>query len=154
MSGAAATSAGLAFLGGGSIATGGLGMAGGTALLTGVGAISGAGAAAASSRRLGWSAGQIVVDAIKLDVVARLVILDADNDAEKARRVVEGLQAPLDDVSSNIRQLSEQIIALRADNQRLTAENQQLRELEAKRDDATMAETALQVVIERIPVVA
>jgi hypothetical protein len=154
MSGAAATSAGLAFLGGGSIATGGLGMAGGTALLTGVGAISGAGAAAASSRRLGWSAGQIVVDAIKLDVVARLVILDAENDDEKARRVVEGLQARLDEVSSNVRQLSEQIIALRADNQRLTADIQQLRELEAKRDDATMAETALRVVIERIPVVA
>lgn len=37
-SGAAATSYGLAFLGGGAIATGGLGMAGGTAVVTGLGA--------------------------------------------------------------------------------------------------------------------
>jgi outer membrane murein-binding lipoprotein Lpp len=153
MSGAAATSAGLAFLGGGSLAAGGFGMAGGTALLAGAGALGGAGAAAAGSRWTGWSAGQVVIDAIKLDVVARLVILDAEGDDEKARRVVEGLQARLDEVSSKVRQLSEQIRALRAENQRLSAENEQLRaQWEAERDDATMAETALQVVIGRIPV--
>lgn len=153
MSGAAATSAGLAFLGGGSIASGGFGMAGGAALLTGLGAVSGAGAAAGASHRLGWSAGQVVIDAIKLDVVTRLVILDAENDDEKARRVVEGLQTRLADVTTKIRQLSEQLIELRADNQRLSAENEQLRvQLEAERDNATMAETALQVVIDRIPV--
>lgn len=153
MSGAAATSAGLAFLGGGSVAAGGLGMAGGTALLTGVGALSGAGAAAASSRMTGWSAGRVVVDAIKLDVVARLVLLDAEGDDEKARRVVEGLQARLDEVTVKIRRLSEQIQALRAENTRLSAENRRLRDrLEAEREDATMAGTALQVVIERIPV--
>lgn len=102
LSGAAATSAGLAFLGGGSIAAGGFGMAGGTALLTGVGAIGGASAAAVGSRLTGWTSGQVVVEAIKLDVVTRLVILDAEGDDEKARRVVEGLQARLDEVTSKI----------------------------------------------------
>jgi hypothetical protein len=151
LSGAAATSAGLAFLGGGSVAAGGFGMAGGTALLTGVGALGGAGAAAAGSRLSGWTAGQVVIDAIKLDVIARLVILDAEGDDEKARRVVEGLQARLDEVSATIRRLSEQIIALRFENERLTAENEELSaRWEAERADATMAGTALQIVIDRI----
>lgn len=153
LSGAAATSAGLAFLGGGSVAAGGLGMAGGTALLTGAGAISGAGAAALGSRRIGWSAGQVVIDAIKLDVVTRLVILDAEGNDEKARRVVEGLQARLDEVTAKIALLSDQLRTLRSENQRLTAENDELRtRLETERDDASMAEAALQVVIDRLPV--
>ncbi|MFC4942528.1 hypothetical protein [Pseudonocardia sp. GCM10023141] len=153
MSGAAATSAGLAFLGGGSLAAGGLGMAGGTALLTGVGAIGGAGAVAAGARWSGWSAGQIVIEAIKLDVVTRLVILDAEGDDEKARRVVEGLQARLDEVTTKIGLLSERLSGLRAENRLLTAENERLRtQLEAERDDAAMAEAALQVVIDRFPV--
>ena len=63
LSGAAATSAGLAALGGGSMAAGGFGMAGGTALLTGLGAIGGAGAAAAGSRVSGWSVAQVVARA-------------------------------------------------------------------------------------------
>lgn len=153
MSGAAATSAGLAALGGGSIAAGGLGMAGGTAVLAGIGALGGVGAAAAGSRLSGWSAGQVVAEAITLDVVTRLVILDAEGDDEKARRVVEGLQARLDEVSAKIRRLSEQLRRLTADNQRLSVENEQLRaRWKDERADAAMAEVALQVVIERIPV--
>jgi hypothetical protein len=50
LSGAAATSAGLAALGGGSLAAGGLGMAGGTALIAGVGTITGAGTASMARR--------------------------------------------------------------------------------------------------------
>lgn len=152
-SGAAATSVGLAALGGGSLAAGGFGMAGGTALLAGVGALGGAGAGAAGSRIRGWSSAEVVAAAVKLDVVTRLVILDADGDEEKARLVVQGLQARLDEVTVKIARLGEQLRRLSADNARLTEENQRLREhLESERVEARTAETALQVVIERLPV--
>lgn len=153
LTGAAATSAGLAALGGGSVAAGGFGVAGGTALLTGLGALGGAGAGAAGSRVTGWSASQVVGAAVKLDVVARLVLLDAEGDEAKARLVVEGLQARLDEVGVTIGQLAEQLGRLAADNSRLTAENEELRrQLEAERDEAETARTALEVVIDRIPV--
>lgn len=155
LTGAAATSAGLAALGGGSVAAGGFGVAGGTALLTGVGVLGGAGAGAAGSRLAGWSASQVVGAAVKLDVVARLVLLDAEGDEAKARLVVEGLQARLDEVGVTIGRLAEQLRRLATDNSRLTAENDELRRrLEAERDEAETARTALEVVIDRIPVSA
>jgi hypothetical protein len=155
LSGAAATSAGLAALGGGSLAAGGFGVAGGTALLTGLAALGGAGAGAAGSRVTGWSASQVVAAAVKLDVVARMVLLDAENDEAKARLVVEGLQARLDEVGTTIGRLAEQLRRLSTENARLTAENQELRRrLEAERSEAETARTALEVVIDRIPVSA
>jgi hypothetical protein len=154
-SGAAATSVGLAALGGGSLAAGGFGMAGGTALLAGVGAIGGASAGAAGSRIRGWSSAEVVAAAVKLDVVTRLVILDADGDEEKARLVVQGLQTRLDEVTVKIGRLGEQLRRLSADNTRLTEENQRLRKhLASERAEARTAESALQVVIERLPVQA
>jgi hypothetical protein len=153
LSGAAATSAGLAALGGGSVAAGGFGMAGGTALLAGLGALGGAGAAAAGSRISGWNAAQVVAEAVKLDVVTRLVIIDAEGDDAKARLVVEGLQARLDEVTATIARLAERQKALAADNTRLASENEQLRgELQAEREATETAEAALRIVIERIPV--
>jgi hypothetical protein len=153
LSGAAATSAGLAALGGGSVAAGGFGMAGGTALLAGIGGLGAAGAAAAGSRFSGWSAAQVVAEAVKLDVVTRLVILGAENDDAKARLVVEGLQARLDEVTAVLGRLAERQRTLSADNSRLSAENEQLRaELAVEREGAEAAEAALRVVIERIPV--
>lgn len=154
-SGAAATSAGLAALGGGSVAAGGFGMTGGTVLLTGLGALGGVGAGAAGSRVTGWSASQVVAAAVKLDVVARMVLLDAEGDEAKVRLVVEGLQGRLDEVTTTIGRLAEQLRRLSADNDRLTAENKELRRLlEAERAEAETAQTALEVVIERIPVSA
>lgn len=153
LTGAAATSAGLAALGGGSVAAGGFGVAGGTALLTGLGALGGTVAGAAGSRITGWSASQVVGAAVKLDVVARLVLLDAEGDEAKARLVVEGLQARLDEVGTTIGRLAEQLRRLSAENSRLTTENEELRrQLEAERDEAETAQTALEVVIGRIPV--
>lgn len=154
-SGAAATSAGLAALGGGSVAAGGFGMAGGTVLLTGLGALGGVGAGAAGSRVTGWSASQVVAAAVKLDVVARMVLLDAEGDEAKARLVVEGLQGRLDEVTTTIGRLAEQLRRLSTDNDRLTAENKELRRrLEAEQAEAETAQTALEVVIDRIPVSA
>jgi hypothetical protein len=155
LSGAAATSAGLAALGGGSMAAGGLGMAGGTALLSGLGAIGGAGVGAAGARLSGFSTSQVVAAAVKLDVVARMVLLDAENDDAKARLVVEGLQARLDEVGATIGRLAEQLRRLSADNSRLTVENVELRKrLQAERAEAETAGAALEVVIDRIPVKA
>jgi hypothetical protein len=153
LSGAAATSAGLAALGGGSVAAGGFGMAGGTALLSGLGALGGAGVGAAGARMSGLSASQVVGAAVKLDVVARMVLLDAENDEAKARLVVEGLQARLDEVGTTLGRLAEQLRRLSAENSRLTAENVELRrQLEAEQAEAQAAGAALQVVIDRIPV--
>lgn len=153
LTGAAATSAGLATLGGGSIAAGGFGVAGGTALLTGLGGFTGAGAAVAAgtgfeSRR----SGQIVIDAIKLDLVTRLVIIDADGDNEKAKRVVESLQVRLVEVAAMANQLAEQIRVLSDKNTKLTAENRDLRaRLREEHSQAQMAEATLEVVLERLP---
>lgn len=153
LSGAAATSAGLAALGGGSVAAGGFGMAGGTVLLSGLGALGGAGAGAAGARLSRFSASQVVAAAVKLDVVARMVLLDAENDEAKARLVVEGLQARLDEVGTTIGRLAEQLRRLSADNSRLAADNVELRtRLQAEQADAETAQAALEVVIDRIPV--
>lgn len=155
LSGAAATSAGLAALGGGSVAAGGFGMAGGTALLSGLGALGGAGAGAAGARLSGFSTSQVVAAAVKLDVVARMVLLDAENDEAKARLVVEGLQARLDEVGVTIGRLAEQLRRLSTDNARLSTENIELRKrLRVEQADAETTQTALEVVIDRIPVKA
>ena len=83
----------------------------------------------------------------------RLVILGAENDDAKARLVVEGLQARLDEVTAVLGRLAERQRTLSADNSRLSAENEQLRvELAAEREGAEAAEAALRVVIDRIPV--
>ena len=85
LSGAAASSAGLAALGGGSVAAGGFGVAGGTALVTSLGGLSGVGVAATGARAAGWTTGQLVADTVKLDVITRLVILEAEGDDEQAQ---------------------------------------------------------------------
>lgn len=152
LTGAAATSAGLATLGGGSLAAGGFGVAGGTALITGLGAVTGAGVAATGTRIVGWSSGQIVADAIKLDLITRLVFLDAQNDDEKARRVVEGLQVRLTEVTGKIAQLAEQLRVLAEDNTRLRADNTELRDkLREQHTQAQLAGTALEIVLDRLP---
>jgi hypothetical protein len=155
LSGAAATSAGLAALGGGSVAAGGFGVAGGTALLTGLGALGGAGVGAAGSRMAGLSSSQVVAAAVKLDVVARMVLLDAEGDEVKARLVVEGLQARLDELGATLGRLAEQLRALKVENSRLSAENTELRRrLETEQAEVETAQAALEVVIDRIPVSA
>lgn len=155
LSGAAASSAGLAALGGGSVAAGGFGVAGGTALVAGLGGLSGAGVAATGARAVGWTSGQLVADTIKLDVITRLVILDTEGDDEKARRVVESLHARLNDVTAKIRELAEQMRKLSEANARLTKENEELREqLREQQRQAELAETVLEVVIDRLPAAA
>lgn len=152
LSGAAATSAGLATLGGGSIAAGGFGVAGGTALITTLGAVTGAGAGAAGSRLTGWSSGRVVGDTVRLHLVTAMVLIATQHDDEKARRVVESLQARLVEVTTSIAMLGDRLRALSEDNVRLTRDNQRLRsELQDQQSQARVAESALEIVLDRLP---
>lgn len=147
LSGAAATSAGLAALGGGSLAAGGFGMAGGTIFVTGIGAFAAGAAAAGGARATRWSTpGEIAHEALVAAVVTRLITLDQEHDEEKAKRVVMALQTRLDDVTATIARLGDRI-------RELAEENDELRsKLEAQRDEAQIAESTLQVAIDRIDI--
>lgn len=161
LSGAAATSAGLAALGGGSLAAGGLGMAGGTALLIGAGGVAGASALAAGGKWTGWTVGQLVADAIKLEVVTRLVLIDNEGDDEKARKVVEALHQRLTvlaerlhEAASKIQEYREQIEELKKENERKDAEihdlQDKLRQTQRTRAELELGATALRVAGKRI----
>lgn len=158
LSGAAATSAGLAMLGGGSIAAGGFGVLGGTILVTGVSGVFAAGAAGATTRFSRIGAAAVVADAIKLDLLAKLVLADSQDRDQKLRRVAEGLQNRINDFSEKINLLSERIATLKSDNTRLRAENGSLKEeLATLREERTSAENAkatLEVVLDRLPAMA
>ncbi|VFA96602.1 Uncharacterised protein [Nocardia cyriacigeorgica] len=148
LSGAAATSAGLAALGGGSLAAGGFGVAGGTALLTGLGGVAGASVGAAGARLSQRTAGQVITDAIKLDLVTRMIF---EEDDEKARRVAESLQQRIVELATLTNRLADEIRELSKDKARLTAENRELRKrLRQQYEEAQLAETALDIVVGRL----
>lgn len=155
LTGAAAVSAGLAMLGGGSLAAGGFGVAGGTLLLTGVGGLAGAGVAAAGVRYSPLGSQAIASEAVKLDLVARMVLADAPDRDEKMRRVVESLQERLNDVTNRIGLLVETINTLKQEKAATTAENTELRarvrDLEAELTETKQAQTTLELVRERLP---
>ncbi|CAM2972645.1 Chromosome partition protein Smc [Prescottella defluvii] len=155
LTGAAATSAGLAMLGGGSLAAGGFGVAGGTLLLTGVGGLAGGGVAAAGVRYSPLGSQAIAAEAVKLDLVARMVLADAPDRDEKIRRVVESLQDRLNEVTDRVGLLVEKIESLKQEKAATSAENTALRErikdLEAELEDTKQAQTTLELVRERLP---
>jgi len=140
LTGAAATSAGLATLGGGSIAAGGFGVAGGTALLTGLGGLSGLGLGALGARLAGWGTGLVLADALRLAVLARILLRENEADDQLARRVVMTLKARLAQLSGAIDALKAKLDEATADNRRLTKENEWLK---AALDDARLAESTL-----------
>lgn len=113
-SGAVATTAGMAALGGGSIAAGGLGMAGGAALITGVTGAAGAGAAALGGRATGFTVAQVAADAIKLHVVTQLVLRDVDGNEEAAKAVIVSLRERVANLGQTVASLAERIETLRA----------------------------------------
>lgn len=155
LTGAAATSAGLAALGGGSLATGGLGVAGGTMLLSGVGGFAFASAAAAGTRFSPLASRTIAAEAVKLDLVARVVLVDSPDRDEKMRRVVESLQESINSLSDRTRLLVDKIQSLKAEKSEADAENKRLRNeintLKDELDEARAASTTLKVVRDRIP---
>ncbi len=90
LSGAALTSASLAFIGGGSLAAGGLGMAGGTAIIAGGGALIGALSGTGASRAIVSMAdadGFVYREASKLLCYCRSVLLDRFGDVDSARKI-------------------------------------------------------------------
>ena len=133
-SGAVATSAGMAALGGGSVAAGGLGMAGGAALITGVSGAAGAGAATLGGRVTGFTAARIAADAIRLHVVTQLVLRDVDGNEEAAKAVIVSLRERIASLGKTIVTLAERTETLRAQLQAKQAE------LDAERKQRLAAE--------------
>ncbi|MFI9536898.1 hypothetical protein ACIG56_27065 [Nocardia fusca] len=113
-SGAVATSAGLAAIGGGSIAAGGLGMAGGAALITGFSGAAGAGVATLAGRAAGFTAARVAADAIRLHVVTQLVLRDVDGNEEAAKAVIVSLRERVTNLGKTVVALAERIETLRA----------------------------------------
>ncbi len=112
-SGAVATSAGMAALGGGSVAAGGLGMIGGAALITGVSGAAGAGAATLGGKVTGFTAARVAADAIRLHVVTQLVLRDVDGNEEAAKAVIVSLRERIASFGKTIVTLAERIETLR-----------------------------------------
>ncbi|GAB3250316.1 hypothetical protein GCM10027562_09800 [Arthrobacter pigmenti] len=120
--GAVATSAGMAAIGGGSLAAGGFGMAGGAALITSFGGAVGAGAATLGGKTTGFTAVRVAADAIRLHVVTQLVLRDVDGNEEAAKAVIVSLRERVANLGGTVAALAERIENLRA-------------QLEAKKDE-------------------
>lgn len=90
LSGAALTSASLAFVGGGALAAGGLGMAGGTAIIAGGGALLGTIGGTGASKVIASMTnadGFVFVEASKLLSFCRYVLLDKCPDIDSVKRI-------------------------------------------------------------------
>lgn len=94
LSGAALTSASLAFVGGGALAAGGLGMAGGTAIIAGGGALLGTIGGTGVSKVIASMTnadGFVFVEASKLLCYSRYVLLDMCSDTDSVKRIQASL---------------------------------------------------------------
>ena len=90
LSGAALTSASLAFVGGGALAAGGFGMAGGTAIIAGGGALLGTIGGTAASKAMTTMTnadGFVFAEASKLLCYCRYVLLDEYSDIDSVKRI-------------------------------------------------------------------
>jgi hypothetical protein len=106
LSGAAATSAGLALLGGGSVAAGGLGMAGGTAIIAGTASVGAAGVGAAGTWLAGAPPTDVVVESAKLEVLFEYLLVREERSEELQRLVVTRLQEQISDLVTEINELT------------------------------------------------
>jgi hypothetical protein len=133
-SGAVATTAGMAALGGGSIAAGGLGVAGGAALITGLTGAAGAGAATLGGRATGFTAARVAADAVRLHVVTQLVLRDVDGDEEAAKAVIVSLRERVANIGKTVADLVEKIEEQKAQlrTKQAEADAERQRRLEAE----------------------
>lgn len=109
LSGAALTSACLAYLGGGAIAIGGLGMAGGTAAIVGGGAILGLGVGAGVGGAVG-AAGLMgkkntIIQSAKLLVSIREIFLNDEHDVEYSNSIYEKYVQNITDIEKGLVEL-------------------------------------------------
>lgn len=94
LSGAALTSASLAFVGGGALAAGGFGMAGGTAIIAGGGALLGTIGGTGASKVIASMTnadGFVFAEASKLLCYSRYVLLDKYSDTDSVKRIQASL---------------------------------------------------------------
>lgn len=112
LSGAALTSASLAFLGGGALAVGGAGMAGGTMLIAGggalIGAVGGTGVSAVASMALATNASYVLDECSKLIAFCEEVLLKRDSDTDSVMAIYNAL-------GQRIVELEAQIEAIKRD---------------------------------------
>ena len=112
LSGAALTSACLAMAGGGAIAMGGLGVAGGIAAIAGGGAllgVAGSGAAAAAVLAFAKKSPEFTLSqTVKLEVVLREVMLNAQQDTESAQAVISRLQSQIRNLQNELDRLTKE----------------------------------------------
>lgn len=146
-SGAVATSAGLAAIGGGSIAAGGLGMAGGAALITGFSGAVGAGAVTLAGKAAGITAARITADAIRLHVVTQLVLRDVDGNEEAAKAVIVSLRERVTGLGKTVALLAARIDHLRA---QLEAKQAEVNEERSQRLAAEDRVARFRVVADRL----
>ena len=114
LSGAAATSAGLALLGGGSVAAGGLGMAGGTAIIAGTAGVGAAGVGAAGTWLAGAPPTDVVVESAKLEVLFEYLLVREEKSDDLQRLVVTRLQEQISDLVTEINDLTSLVGGLKA----------------------------------------
>ena len=146
-SGAVATTAGMAALGGGSIAAGGFGMAGGAALITGFTGMVGAGAAAMGGRASGFTVARVAADAIRLHVVTQLVVRDVEGDEDAAKAIVVSLRERVANLGAVVAALAERYEAVRA---QLDAKQAELDAERQKRQDAEARMSRVLLAAERL----
>ncbi|WP_137148198.1 hypothetical protein [Mycolicibacterium sp. CR10] len=96
----------------------------------------------------------VVVETLRGDLITQLVIIDAEHDEEKAKRVVQSMQEKLAQVVESQRYFTaklQELDDLRSAFRLLSAENRELRrQLIAERERARMAEAALAVAIDNV----
>lgn len=105
LSGAALTSASLAFVGGGSLAAGGLGMVGGTAILSGGGALIGlasSGVTSLASNITNISDKFILQECAKLLTFCKIWIIDSKQDKKAIIKVKESIEDLIDKFNVNL----------------------------------------------------
>lgn len=108
LSGAALTSASLAFVGGGALAAGGLGMAGGTAIIAGGGALLGTIGGTGASKVIASMTnadGFVFLEASKLLYYCRSVLLDEYSDIDSVKRIQASLNERILEMEINLESL-------------------------------------------------
>ena len=140
LSGAALTSACLAYLGGGAIAAGGLGMAGGTIAIVGGGAILGVGVGAGVGGTVGaislMGKKSTILQSAKLMVSVREVFLNDEKDVEYSNTVYEKYVQNITDIEKGLIELK-----LKAD----VADSKTKKELKAEIKSAEESVKAMKI---------
>lgn len=139
LSGAAATSAGLAALGGGSLAAGGFGMVGGAAFVAGAGGLFGAGLGAGGMRVAGCPTYSPVQDVVRAELLAGLLFDQGRADDEALRRVVLVMEEKLAEVRDKVVTLAERVRELDREKRELEEEVKRLRQMDVSAPDGTTA---------------